>query len=237
MKRVGLFWILCLAFFLCGCNQLKETEKNKIVERTTVRIENKHSKENKIHHEDKSINRINNESIKKVLLNKDKYYNTATKKMEYVKDFKYTSAMNVDKNGKCSYGESNLSDSMKLEITSWCEVDIDDDQKQEVVLMCQDGTEIVFDSESRVCGYVFPFRGMKGLKKNGLSASSGSAVDTYIGRPKFRNEKCFFEFTAISDGYEKRYELNGKKVSKKEANKYINAFYDRQDDEVIWNEW
>lgn len=186
---------------------------------------------------ERSLNSIKDENIKNVMLNKTKYYNTATKKMEYIKDFKYTSFMDIDKNGKCYYYESFSDDPIKLEITSWCEVDIDKDQKQEVVLICQDSTEIVFDSESRVCGYVFPFRGMKGLKKNGLSARSGSAADTYIGRPKFYNEKCFFEYTAISDGYEKRYELNGKKVSKKEANKYINAFYDRQDDEVIWYEW
>ena len=186
---------------------------------------------------ERSLNSIKDENIKNVMLNKTKYYNTATKKMEYVKDFKYTSFMNVDKNGKCNYYESGSDDPMKLKITSWCEVDIDKDQKQEVVLMCKDGTEIVFNSEERVCGYVFPFRGLKGLKKNGLSASSGSAAETYIGTLKFDNENCFFEYTGISDGYEKRYELNGKKVSKKEANKYINAFYDRQDDEVTWYEW
>lgn len=40
---------------------------------------------------ERSLNSIKDENIKNVMLNKTKYYNTATKKMEYVKDFKYTS--------------------------------------------------------------------------------------------------------------------------------------------------
>ncbi|CDB14005.1 putative uncharacterized protein [Eubacterium sp. CAG:192] len=60
----------------------------------------------------------------------------------------------------------------KVNIQSWCQVDMEADGEQEVVLQTDSGNELVLTyKDGKVYSYAFPFRGMKNIKTDGTFES------------------------------------------------------------------
>ena len=60
----------------------------------------------------------------------------------------------------------------KINIQSWCQVDMDADGQQEVDLQTDTGNALVLPyKDGKVYSYAFPFRGMKNIKTDGTFES------------------------------------------------------------------
>lgn len=180
MKRIiTLATIGVLSINLMACGNVKDKAKG--TENTTTTTITKSTKENiTFNLTEKS------EQILKVLKNEKKYYNAELKRECYIKDYNSDNYMTVNSKGKYEYQKE--SNAEKINIQSWCQVDMDADGEQEVILQTGTGNEIVLTyKDGKVYSYAFPFRGMKNIKTDGTFESSGSASDTYIGRLKFNN--------------------------------------------------
>jgi len=78
--------------------------------------------------------------------------------------------MTVNSKGKYEYQKE--SNAEKINIQSWCQVDMDADGEQEVVLQTDSGNELVLTyKDGKVYSYAFTFRGMKNIKKDGTFES------------------------------------------------------------------
>ena len=176
-----------------------------------------------------------NKQILNVLKNKKKYYNTELKKECYIKDYNSDNYMTVNSKGKYEYQKE--SNAEKINIQSWCQVDIDSDGEKEVVLKTGTGNEIVLTYKAgKVYSYAFPFRGTKNIKTDGTFESTGSASDTYIGRLKFDNGECYYsEICAADSSNEKSpiYRINNKKTTKEKVDDFLKK--QNQKENVVWN--
>ena len=130
--------------------------------------------------------------------------------------------------------ESNVE---KTKIKFWCQVDIDYDGEQEVVLQTSLGNELVLTyKDGKVYCYSFPFRGMKNIKKDGSFESSGSAADTYIGRLKFNNGECYYSELCACDNENEEspiYRVNNKKTTKEQVDSFLKKQEEKEN--VVWS--
>ena len=143
--------------------------------------------------------------------------------------------MSVNSKGKYEYQEeSNVE---KTKIKFWCQVDIDYDGEQEVVLQTSLGNELVLTyKDGKVYCYSFPFRGMKNIKKDGSFESSGSAADTYIGRLKFNNGECYYSELCACDNENEEspiYRVNNKKTTKEQVDSFLKKQEEKEN--VVWS--
>lgn len=217
-----------MCILLVGCNKNAESSK---VSNTSEVKESKNVVT--------STNRImvRNKKIAKVLENKAKYFNTELKEECYIKDYNSANYLRVDENGKYKYPKDG--DVEKLEIDTWCQVDMDSDGNEEVLLQTRMEKVLVLTCQNgKVYCYAFPFRGMKNVKEDGSFEGSGSAADIYIGKIKFKKGDCYYdEMCAVDELDDKKpiYRLNGKNVAPKKAMSFIK----KQDKKkaVEWHKW
>ena len=223
--------IICLCIIVCilslvGCN--KKTENtNKSNESSTEK--------NIVVTTSSKVVKIENKEILDVLKNETRYYNTELKKECYIRDYNSDNYMSVNSKGKYEYQEeSNVE---KTKIKSWCQVDIDYDGEQEVVLQTSLGNELVLTyKDGKVYCYSFPFRGMKNIKKDGSFESSGSAADTYIGRLKFNNGECHYSELCACDNENEEspiYRVNNKKTTKEQVDSFLKKQEEKEN--VVWS--
>ena len=135
MKRIiTLATIGVLSINLMACGNVKDKAKG--TENTTTTTITKSTKENiTFNLTEKS------EQILKVLKNEKKYYNAELKRECYIKDYNSDNYMTVNSKGKYEYQKE--SNAEKINIQSWCQVDMDADGEQEVILQTGTGNEIV----------------------------------------------------------------------------------------------
>lgn len=187
----------------------------------------------------KEIESIKDKNILKVLKNEKKYYNTEVSKELYLKD--YTSTNTVDwkyGEGKCIY--SNDSGGDKLTISRWCEVDMDGDGNQEVILQFEPyGMQLVLHNENDIVyAWAFKFRTMKNIKEDGTFESSDGSFNTEIWKIKFIKEDCYCEEVCIKDEWNEDkeiYRIQGEKSNRREVEKYLEE--QEQKDDVVWNKY
>lgn len=179
-----------------------------------------YKEDSKVLYLNKRLDTVSDKEILKVLNNKKKLYNTKTGKLEYLKNHSTTSYMVQNKNSKYKYSDED--GKLKSKILNWTEIDLDGDNKKEVVLELNSERVVVLRSyEGKVYCYQFTFRGMKSIKKDGTFESSGSAVDTYIGKLYFKGANCYYDELIAYDEWEKAYRINKKSVSKTKAKKKL----------------
>ena len=115
---------------------------------------------------------IEDKNILKVLENKKKYFNTEFNDYRYLKDYSSGNYMVDNNDGKYEYCGSGDDSSYNLSVDNWCQVDMDADGEQEVVLQTDSGNELVLTyKDGKVYSYAFPFRGMKNIKTDGTFES------------------------------------------------------------------
>ena len=229
MKRIiTLATIGVLSINLMACGNVKDKAKG--TENTTTTTITKSTKENiTFNLTEKS------EQILKVLKNEKKYYNTELKRECYIMDYNSDNYMTVNSKGKYEYQKE--SNAEKINIQSWCQVDMDADGEQEVILQTGTGNEIVLTyKDGKVYSYAFPFRGMKNIKTDGTFESSGSASDTYIGRLKFNNGECYYSEICTADSSNEKsaiYRINNKKTTKEKVDNFLKK--QNKKENVMWN--
>lgn len=187
----------------------------------------------------KEIESIKDKNILKVLKDEKKYYNTEVSKELYLKD--YTSTNTVDwkyGEGKCIY--SNDSGGDKLTISRWCEVDMDGDGNQEVILQFEPyGMQLVLHNENDIVyAWAFKFRTMKNIKEDGTFESSDGSFNTEIWKIKFIKEDCYCEEVCIKDEWnedKETYRIQGEKSNRREVEKYLEE--QEQKEDVVWNKY
>ena len=228
MKRIiTLATIGVLSINLMACGNVKDKAKG--TENTTTTTITKSTKENiTFNLTEKS------EQILKVLKNEKKYYNAELKRECYIKDYNSDNYMTVNSKGKYEYQKE--SNAEKINIQSWCQVDMDSDGNKEVVLETKHEIVLVFHSEKdKVYCYAFRYRGMKSIKTDGSFAGSSSAANTYIGKIRFANGECYYDEMCADDELDddnQVYHINKKNVSKEE----VKAFLEKQEkkEDVLW---
>lgn len=184
----------------------------------------------------KGIESIKDKNILKVLKNEKQYYNTEVGKELYLKDYNSTNTVDWKYGeGKCIY--SNDSSEDRLTISYWCEVDMDSDGNQEVILQFEpNGTQVVLHCENDIVyAWAFKFRAMKNIKVDGTFECSGSAADTEIWKLKFRDGECYCEEICVDDELEKGneiYRINKRISSREKVKKYLEQ--QNQKEDVLW---
>ena len=128
-----------------------------------------------------------------MVLNEIKYFNTATGTGEFLKDYSVSNHMSPDKNGKYRYYDTQQDDSQKYKVQEYAEVDMDKDGNKEIVLqMSSSDVLLLRNYQGDIYGYVFPFRGMKGIKKDGSFEGSSGAGYIDVGTLRFKGIDCYY---------------------------------------------
>lgn len=228
LKAITYYGSIMCILLLVGCN--KNVESSKVSNTSEVK------ESTSVVTSDNTIV-IRNKKIAKVLENKAKYFNTELKKECYIKDYNSDNYLIEDENGKYQYREDG--DVEKLEIDTWCQVDMDSDGNEEVLLQTRMEKVLVLTCQNgKVYCYAFPFRGMKNIKEDGSFEGSGSAADTYIGKLKFKNGNCYYDEKCALDELDDKkpiYRLNGKNITKEKAMPFIKKQDKKKN--VEWHKW
>ena len=196
MKRKVLIISLITLIILTGCVN-NNTDNN-----------NLDNNEEKISQE-----KINEEKIFNVLNNKEKIVTEKGNEV-YLKDYILLE----------DYENENLK-AIPYEYTL---VDFDADQKEEMVvnISYDFGNMLVLHyNGQKVYGYEFVYRGMSTINKDGSFMGSNGAASSYYCRLSFEGNKKIIQEEAIEDTDEDIYQINGKKVSAKEIDKFTKEWH------------
>lgn len=189
----------------------------------TIEIKNNSETESNSTHRKSNTNTIQNKEILEVLKKNRKYYNTELKKECYIKDYNSGNYIVFSDNGKYEYTRGGTIE--KIQVDSWCQIDMDLDGKKEVVLQTNSEKVLVLISKNgKVYCYAFPFRGLKNIKTDGTFESSGSAADTYIGRLRFEKGGCAYSEICAIDAQNvgsQIYRVNGENTTKTKAEAFL----------------
>lgn len=220
--------LLVILFFVLstvGCRNKKETALYKeIISSSTVTLINT------------EICNIKNKHIAKVIENKSTYYNTELRKNLFLKDYSSTNYMvqNGDRKYKYVYDKSDCDKT--LEIKRWSESDIDMDDESEVLIEFNNSNILVLDNMGNtVYSYVFPYRGMNSIKKDGSFQQSDSASSVKIGKVNFVKGECFYNEMCVSDELDEEkpiYRLNKKDCDKESVKSFLKK--QEKKENILW---
>ena len=160
-------------------------------------------------------------AIRDVICNKREFLCAETDKPMCFKDFRSNSYLFVNDDGDMEYTGPWDSEEAKS-YSQFCVVDMDGDGAQELILEeSQTGNRLLLHYEDgAVYGFVFPFRGMNGIKTDGSFICSGGATVNYLKKVSFVKERVFSTDLWCVDDVGGVYRINGEDVSPKEANSY-----------------
>ena len=117
---------------------------------------------------------------------------------------------------------------------TYIDMDANGNEDDEMVVFVEnsDGFYLILNYEKgKMYGFEEPYRGMSSLKKDGIHWASGGAEYTQIIRKKFLNDgsRVGNEVLAENDGG--KYYIDGKGVSKKDFDEFIEKFHEKEDAE------
>lgn len=181
---------------------------------------------------------MTNKIIAEVFENKERLYDIESQKYIYLREYISTNYMNCDDNGKYEYYYDNKSQDENQKILRWCELDMDSDGEEELLVEYSSSNILVLHNEEGIVyGYAFPFRGMNSIKTDGSFKGSDSVATTYIGKIKFVGRECFYEEICVKDELNENqpiYRIEGQSSTKEEANSYIEEQVKKEN--ILWNE-
>lgn len=185
---------------------------------------------------DKTENTISDKSIAEVFENQKQFFDTESQKYMHLKNYSSSNYMITNNNNKYEYVSDDAAGDKTLEVLQWCQLDMDSDGKEEVLLQMSNGNILVLRNEDNVVyGYAFPFRGMKNVKIDGSFEGSGSAANCYIGRLKFENKECFYEEICVVDELDKDNLMY--RINKQDSNKEATVLYmeeQKKKEDAVW---
>ncbi len=185
---------------------------------------------------------IENEILANVFEGKHKFYDVELKKHMYLDDYSSTTLTKLegfDEYNNYVEKSSVVNNDEPLELTRWCETDMDSDGTKELILEFVYGNLLLLHEENNdVYGYSFTFRGMNSIKYDGSFSCSGSANSTYIGKLEFSKEKCIYNELCALDEVDKNnplYRVNKKNTTREEAKSFLEEQKQKEDAEWNWN--
>jgi hypothetical protein len=169
--------------------------------------------------------------IKSVVQNKKDFFCTETGKSIYFKDFHSGNYLFINDEGVYEYTQGD--EEVNYSFSEFCVVDLDEDGYPELLLESTMSDILLFHYEDGVVyGFVFPFRGMKNVKKDTSFEGSGGATVIDICKISFSKEKAILNELCLFDGLDNIYRINNKDVSQQEAEKYL-----KEQDKKVNVEW
>jgi len=160
-------------------------------------------------------------AIKAVLRNEQRFYFAYGKKFLYFNDF-------------------NPENDDDMSINSVCVQDLDKDGISEILLEVSPSGDILilrYESDT-VYGFVFRYRALIHLKKDGTYVFSNGAYSNYIYRLKFSKNTYTKTEMLCEDTDEPEgmwYRINGKNVTSADIDAYWEAFHKKED--ATWTDW
>ena len=244
MKKIWILLCFMTMLSIVGCSQKKEVETVKKEETAKNQGATSVAETQEQTVEAKKTNtqtqaKINDRLIGKVFENQAAFYDTATQKEVYLKDYVssgYLIPSDSDKNE--NVGNHVSQESEKVEMNRWCVADMDSDGNSELLIELSNTDILVLHRESdTVYGWEFPFRGMEQIKEDGTFISSGGAVVNFIEKLKFDGKNCsFIELCCMDmdeqDDSKRIYRINGKASTEKEVEEYFEKQEAKKD--VLW---
>lgn len=171
-------------------------------------------------------------AIKQVLINQKEFICTENEKSVLLKDFDCQNYLYLSDDKQFEYTKDNQTAINKF--TRFCQFDIDNDGINEVLLESKTSNILLLDyDDNTVNGYVFSYRSVLNLKKDGSFNTSGGAVTNYIGTLYISDGKCKYIELCCYDEYDLKnpYRINNKKADKDAVNAYFNTYAKKENAE------
>ncbi len=171
-------------------------------------------------------------AVKQVLNNQKEFICTENDKRILLKDFDCQNYLYLSDDKHFEYTKDTQTAINKF--TKHCQVDIDNDGINEVLLESETSNILLLDyADNVVNGYVFPYRAMLNLKKDGSFNTSGGTATNYIGTLNISAGKCEYIELCCYDDYDLKnpYRVNNKKADKDAVNAYFNTYAKKEDAE------
>lgn len=236
-KMIFLIGILTICISACGIKQENPISESTFVPDTTIK-EDVQNKKEFVNAEDddgqpkytsngeEQENPISENAfvadttIKEVVQNKKKFVNAETGQSIYLNDFRSDNYLYVDNDGQYQYTSHGGENVYSFE--SFCVLDMDGDGFPEVLIQTQESHRLVLHYEDgTVYGFLFPFRGMKKLKKDGSFEGSGGAILNFLGSVVFSKGNVMYNELCFYDGMDHVYRVNKTAVSQETAEDYF----------------
>lgn len=170
------------------------------------------------------------EAYKAVLQGKAEFFSTDNQKELYLNDF---------------LTNQEIYETI-FEPTQFAVLDMDGDEVPEVVLGLSIGNEpqfyeVLHTMNDTVYGYLFPIRGLQGLKADGTFGYSSGAADTGFGKLKFESDTFqtytlgYSESSQDDAGLTVSYFVNNEPVTKEAFDSFANEQSGKED--AVWHEF
>lgn len=181
---------------------------------------------------------IDNKLIASVISCDEKFFDTEIQEFIYLKEYASNNYMYSNNEGKYEYGSYEIDWHDNQKINRWCELDMDSDGNNEVLLELDSSNILVLHNEDDIVyGYAFPYRGMKCIKTDGSFECTGSVANTYIRKLKFIDGDCYYDELCAWDEVDSEnliFRINKKDNDRKSVKKYLAEQEVKED--AVWIE-
>ncbi|MCL2504339.1 MAG: hypothetical protein FWE94_07105 [Coriobacteriia bacterium] len=176
-------------------------------------------------------------AIREVICSEREFLCTETGMPVYLKDFRSGNHLSIKDNGPYRYttGSEPTVDYFEgggpPDYAQFCVADMDGDGALELLLSppnqaTSDNVLVLRYEDGVVYGFVFPCRGMGGVKTDGSFMCSGGSGHTEVSKVRFAKGRVIRDELCIVDAYTGEYRIGGQNVSSAQAWVYLAAWDD-----------